>query len=56
MAFETKALLSLLAHVVSKADNVKEAYDAILAAANVEGMDLPPYEDMLKKHKKDKKD
>jgi len=52
MAYETKAILSLLAHTVSKAESVEEAYDAILAAANVEGFDLPPYKEMIKKTKK----
>ena len=48
MASETKVFLALLAQQVGKAKSVKEAYSAIVKAANVEGMQLPSYEDFLK--------
>ena len=48
MAYETKVILSLLAQQVGKSKTVKEAYTAIVKAANVEGMDLPSYEDFIK--------
>jgi hypothetical protein len=55
MAYKTKSLLSLLAHAIAKAESAEEAYEAVIAAANVEGMDLPSYEEMLAKQKKVKK-
>jgi len=48
MAYETKVILTLLAQQVGKAKSIKEAYNAIVRAANVEGMQLPSYEDFLK--------
>ena len=48
MAYETKVILALLAQLVGKAKNVKEAYNAIVKAANVEGMQLASYEEFLK--------
>ena len=48
MAFETKVIMSLLAQSISKADTVEEAYNVVRAAAGVEGLKLPSYEDMKK--------
>ena len=48
MAYETKVILALLAQQVGKAKSVKEAYTAIVKAANVEGMQLVSYEEFLK--------
>ena len=45
MAYETKVILTLLSQQVGKAKTVKEAYTAVVAAANVEGMQLPTYEE-----------
>jgi hypothetical protein len=56
MAFETKVLISLIARHIAKADSLEEAYEAVMEAANVEGMDLPSYEAMLVKLKKKKQD
>ena len=54
MASETKLILALLAQQVGKAKSVKEAYNSIVKAynavgeaTNVEGMQLPSYEDFL---------
>jgi len=55
MAFETKVILSLLARHIAKADNLEEAYEAVVDAANVEGLDLPSYDTMVAKVKKEKK-
>jgi len=52
MAYETKVILKLLASQVAKAENLEEAYDAIVDAANVEGMDLPSYKEAVAKAKK----
>jgi hypothetical protein len=49
MAYETKVILALLAEQVAKAKTPKEAYNAIRRAANVEGVQLPTYEDFQKK-------
>jgi hypothetical protein len=47
MAYETKVIMALLAQQVGKAKTVKEAYSAIVKAANVEGVKLPSYEEYL---------
>ena len=49
MSYETKVILTLLAQQVGKAKNLKEAYTFIVTAANVEGFELPSYEDFQKK-------
>ena len=48
MAYETKVILTLLAQQVGMAKTVKEAYTAIVRAANVEGVALPTYEEFMK--------
>jgi len=52
MAFETKVILTLLAEYVGRAETVEEAYNVIVKAANVEGLELPSYEEFIKKMKK----
>jgi len=44
MGYETKVILALLARNIGKAKTVKGAYNAVVAAASVEGLELPPYE------------
>ena len=48
MAYETKVILTLLAQQVGKSKTIKEAYNAIVRAANVEGLSLPTYEEFVK--------
>jgi len=48
MAFETKVILTLLAERIATAETLKEAYNAVQRAANVEGVQLPEYEDIRK--------
>jgi hypothetical protein len=48
MAYETKVILRLLARHIAKTKNPKEAYKAVVAAASVEGLVLPSYEDEIK--------
>jgi len=45
MAYETKVILTLLAEQAVKAKTTKEIYNAIRGAANVEGVQLPTYEE-----------
>jgi hypothetical protein len=45
MAYETKVILSLLARQVGNSETLEEAYTAIVDAANVEGVQLPSYEE-----------
>ena len=45
MAFETKVILALLAELLVNAKSTKAAYEALRRTANVEGMDLPSYEE-----------
>ena len=56
MAYETKVILTLLAQLVGKVKTVKEAYTAIIRAANVEGMQLPTYEEFLNELEKEQAD
>ena len=49
MAYETKVILSLLAQRIFKSETIEEAYTAIVEAANVEGLQLPTYEERMKK-------
>ena len=46
MAYETKVILTLLAEQAVKAKTTKEIYNAIRSAANVEGVQLPTYEEL----------
>jgi len=48
MAYETKAIFSLLADSIAKAKSVKEAYNVVARAANVEGVKLPTYDEYIK--------
>jgi hypothetical protein len=49
LAYETKVILALLARQIAKAETIAEAYGAVLMAANVEGMQLPELDEMVKK-------
>jgi hypothetical protein len=49
IAYKTKVILTLLAQQISKCGTVKEAYNALKMAANVEGLVIPPLEEMVKK-------
>ncbi|MCL2018316.1 MAG: hypothetical protein FWG70_01035 [Oscillospiraceae bacterium] len=55
MAYETKVILTLLAKHVGKAETLEEAYEAIVEAACVEGLELPSYEECRKRIKSFKK-
>ena len=55
MSYETKVILDLIAQSVAKAETLKEAYNIIASAASVEGLQLPTYEDALKKIEEAKK-
>jgi len=55
MAFETKVILTLLIDTISKAENVKEAYNAVAKAARVEGLIVPEYEDAVEQLKETRK-
>jgi len=52
MAYETKVILSLLAKSVGNSKNIREAYEHIVEAANVEGMKLPTYAEFTKSKEK----
>jgi len=54
MAYDTKVLLTLLAQAIAKTDSVKEAYMMVARAANVEGVQLPSYDEMVKEIEKEK--
>lgn len=51
MAYETKVILTLLAERISNADTVEEAYDVIVNAASIEGLQLPTFEESSRKKK-----
>jgi len=49
MAYETKVMLALIADRIYLAKDVREAYEAVRSAANVEGLELPSFDDRAKK-------
>ena len=49
MAYETKVILKLLANQVARAESLEEAYIFIAEAANVEGLEVPSYEEAKRK-------
>jgi len=49
LAYETKVILTLLARQIAKSETIAEAYGAVLMAANVEGVQLPELDEMIKK-------
>ena len=49
MALETKVILTLVLQQVGLSDSVKQAYELVAAAANVEGINAPTYEEFLEK-------
>jgi hypothetical protein len=54
MAYETKVILALLAQQIGRSKTVKEAYTAVVRAANVEGVQLPTYEEFLRECEEEK--
>jgi hypothetical protein len=48
MALETKVIIALLAEAAAKAKTAKEVYNSIAVAGNVEGLQLPTYEEYQK--------
>ena len=48
MTYETKVVLSAVAHSICKADTLEEAYYAVKEMANVEGLVLETYEEKRK--------
>ena len=52
MAYETKVILALLARQIGNSKTVEEAYTAVVEAANVEGVNLPSYEEFIKNNQK----
>ena len=55
MAYETKVILALLSQQIAKCKNIREAYDTVIMAANVEGLQLPSYDELLEKTKEQTK-
>ena len=56
MALETKVMLSLIADGIGKSKSLKEAYSVVERAANVEGVNLPSYDDYIAGLEKEKND
>ena len=54
MAYETKVILTLLAQQLVQAESTREAYAFVARAANVEGLQLPPYDDLRKELEEEK--
>lgn len=48
VAYETKVILAMLAERISNATSIEEAYEVIRNAANVEGVQLPAYRDVIR--------
>ncbi|MCL2089102.1 MAG: hypothetical protein FWH14_06440 [Oscillospiraceae bacterium] len=49
MAYETKVILALLAQQIGRSKSIKEAYNIVVSVANVEGLELPDYEEFVAK-------
>ncbi|MCL2018212.1 MAG: hypothetical protein FWG70_00510 [Oscillospiraceae bacterium] len=49
MAYDTKVLLASLANNILKSETVKEAYTVIMEIANVEGLNIQPYDEAMEK-------
>jgi hypothetical protein len=47
MAYDTKVALAAAAQNIVKSKTLKEAYVGVMQLANVEGVQLPSYEDAL---------
>ena len=45
MAYETKVILTMLAEYIGKAKTIREAYNFVVKAANVEGLELPSFDE-----------
>lgn len=56
MAYETKAIFSLLADSIGRAKSAKEAYNVVVRAANVEGVNLPTYDEFQAAIKKEQEE
>jgi hypothetical protein len=46
MAYETKVILASLSRNIAKSKTVEEAYEEVVAIASVEGLKLPPIEEV----------
>ena len=55
MALETKVILALLAQSIGKSTTTREAYNCVVEAANVEGLNLPSYDEFLQKLEEDRR-
>jgi len=47
MALETKVILKLLTEAIGRAKTVEEAYQILAGAAEVEGINVPSYDEFL---------
>jgi len=45
MAIETKMLMNALAEGIVRAESAKEAYSILMRTANIEGINLPNYDE-----------
>ena len=51
MAYETKAIFSLLAEGIGRAKSVREAYNIVVKAANIEGVQIISYDEFIEQLK-----
>lgn len=56
MAYETKVILKLLADGIGRTQTTKEAYNVVVRAANVEGLQLPTFEEFQSELKKEREE
>jgi len=54
MALETKVILTAVGERIAIAETLKEAYGAVQRMANVEGVSLPPYDELKEELRKEK--
>ena len=55
MAYETKVILRMLANQIASAESLEEVYFYVQVAANVEGLEIPNYEEARETIKRLKK-
>ena len=54
MAYETKVILTMVANYICRAKTLKQVYDYIAEAAKTEGIDMPSYDEKIKKLESEK--
>jgi hypothetical protein len=52
MAYETKVILKMISQIIGNASSLRDAYEKVVDAASVEGLELPDYDTYQQKFNK----